>query len=208
MKKVNVYKSMKPNKNNIKGGNSNLNKVNLYYTKFVFFPKLDEENLIDYCNEKFLKDNKKLENYYQNFLNCCNAKRTKEYDKTCEKYVNEYILPIIKKLNDENKIIFDLDSKDKDIILKTENTLKILSILVSEMGAMSSLVKCSAIKFKPDIYKSMEKYYFLYLDDENIKQDMAQMLCNNFLNGYDKLDLMNIDNFNSADFYSIEGMDL
>ncbi len=37
MKKVNVYKSMKPNKNNFKGGNSNLNKVNLYYTKFVFF---------------------------------------------------------------------------------------------------------------------------------------------------------------------------
>lgn len=256
MKKVNVYKSMKSNKNNNKGGNSNLNKANLYYMKFVFTPKLNEENLIDYCNDKFLKDNKRLENYYQSFLNCCSAKateeeqdyvyqtvlkfsnnmtgslidskvpiienkyqemakvdieyikRTKEYDKTCEKYVNEYILPIIKKLNDENKIVFDLDSKDKDIILKTENTLKILSILVSEIGAMSSLLKCDVIEFKPDIYKSMEKYYFLYLDDENIKQNMAQMLCNNFLNGYDKLDLMNIDNFNSADFYSIEGMDL
>ncbi len=172
------------------------------------------QTVLDFSNNMTgsLIDNKipSIENKYQEMakVEVEYIKRTKEYDKTCEKYVNEYIIPIMKKANDENKIVFDLDSKDKDIVLKTENTLKILSILVSEMGAMSSLVKCSAIKFKPDIYKSMEKYYFLYLDDENIKQDMAQMLCNNFFNGYDKLDLINIDNFNSVDFYSIEGMDL
>ncbi len=33
---------------------------------------------------------------------------------------------------------------------------------------------------------------YLNITNENIKQNMAQMLCNNFLNGYDKLDLMNI----------------
>jgi len=256
MKKVNVYKSMKPNKSNNKSGNSNLDKARLYYMKFVFIPKLDEENLIDYCNDKFMKDNKKLENYYQNFLNCCNTKateeeqdyvykivldfsnnmtdslidskipnienkyqemakvdiehikRTKDYDKTCENYINDYIVPILKKLNDENKIVFDLDSKDEDIILKTENTLKILSILVYELGSMSACFKYNIIEFKPDIYKTLEKYYFLYLEDEKIKNDIAQMLCNNFLNGYDRLDLMNIDDFNSADFYSIDGMDL
>ena len=256
MKKVNVYKSMKSNKSNNKGGNSNFDKFRRYFMGFLLPPLLEEENLFDYVNDKFSKDDSKIEEYYQNFLMCCNSKlteeqqdvayqtildvsnnisdnliennfplienkcqkmaevmikymkRTKYYNKTCENYINEYIIPILKKLNTENKIVFDLDSKDKDIILKTENTLKILSTLVYEIGSMSALSKCGAIEFKPDIYKALEKYYFLYLEDEKIKNDIAQMLCNNFLNGYDKLDLINIDNFNSSDFYSIEGMDL
>lgn len=126
--------------------------------------------------------------------------RTKEFNKKCEDFINDYIIPVLNQFSKDNKIIFDMKSKDQQIILNTQKILKILSLLVYEKGSLGAYMKIGCINFEKDFSNEIN---FLYIDNDEIKKNIAKKLCNDFLERYDKIDMINTDNFTSREFYSL-----
>lgn len=121
--------------------------------------------------------------------------RIKAFDEKCEEFMQKYIIPI---LSNEEKIVFDINSTDEEIKKKTDDTLKILSILVGEKGSLGACMKYGYLEFSEEDDKLIS---FLYIDDEEYKKEIATGLCNDFISRYDKIDFTNIKDFNSKKFY-------
>ncbi len=178
------------------------NKIEEYANNYIKSIGINRENGLNDIIDNVDLTKTKIQNVitdtiYNNsidkFIFC--IKRVKVFNIKCEEYLQTYIIPI---LENTEKIIFDTNSADEDIKLKTENTLKILSILVKEKGSLSAHMNFSCIDFDDETSKQIN---FLYIDDDNVKKEIALNLCNDFITRYDKLDLTNVSNFNSYDFY-------
>lgn len=125
------------------------------------------------------------------------VRRIKVFNEKCEEFMQNYIIPI---LSNEEKIVFDINSTDEEIKKKTDDTLTIISKLVGEKGSLGACMKFGCIDFDEETDKLIN---FLYIDDDKVKKEIADNLCNDFLSRYDKIDFTNIKDFNSKKFYSL-----
>lgn len=183
-------------------GERDFNKIEKCANNYIKSIGINRENRLNDIIDNIDLTKSKMENvmtdtFYNNSMDkfVFYVRRMKIFDTKCEEYIQAYIIPI---LENEEKIVFDINSTDEDIKLKTENTLKIFSILVQEKGSLGAYINFGYIDFDDETSKQIN---FLYIDEDNVKKEIALNLCNDFITRYDKLDLTNVSNFNSYDFY-------
>lgn len=119
--------------------------------------------------------------------------RVKTYEINLNKYIDKYIIPTLNKYNEENKIKFDLNSNDEEILLITNNIIEITKRAIFENTNMSIMLPF--IKNNID-EKTINAFDFLFNDNEEVKKEFSNFFCENILNNYEEIDFINVEKFN------------
>lgn len=120
------------------------------------------------------------------------------FETKCNEFLKDYIIPILEK---EETIIFDMSSTDETIQTITQKTLELFLKYIHEHGSM---VFNNNI-FEGDNCEETElfcNYFkFLYIEDEDMKKTIANLLCEVFVENYKKIDLTQKPNSNIRYLY-------
>lgn len=119
--------------------------------------------------------------------------RVKTYEINLNKYIDKYIIPTLNKHNEENKIKFDLNSNEEEILLITNNIIEITKRAIFENTNMSIMLPF--IKNNID-EKTINAFDFLFNDNEEAKKEFSNFFCENILNNYEEIDFINVEKFN------------
>lgn len=119
--------------------------------------------------------------------------RVKTYEINLNKYIDKYIIPTLNKYNEENKIKFDLNSNDEEILLITNNIIEITKRAIFENTNMSIMLPF--IKNNID-EKTINASDFLFNDNEEVKKDFSNFFCESILNNYEEIDFIKVEKFN------------
>lgn len=143
----------------------------------------------------FLGKEKKIKKQLANKI-CDYLIRTRTYELNLNKYVEEYIIPILSKYNEEEKIKFDLNSNDKEILMISNNTIEIAKRIIFENTNMSIILPFIKNELEEEIITACN---FLFNDDKETKKDFSNYLIKDILDNYDKIDFKNVEKFNILD---------
>ena len=143
----------------------------------------------------FLGKDKKIKKQLANKI-CEYLIRTRTYELNLNKYVEEYIIPILSKYNEEEKIKFDLNSNDKEILMISNNTIEIAKRIIFENTNMSIILPFIKNELEEEIITACN---FLFNDDKETKKDFSNYLIKDILDNYDKIDFKNVEKFNILD---------
>lgn len=143
----------------------------------------------------FLGKNKKIKKQLANKI-CDYLIRTRTYELNLNKYVEEYIIPILSKYNEEKKIKFDLNSNDKEILMISNNTIEIAKRTIFENTNMSIILPFIKNELDEEVITACN---FLFNDDEVAKKDFSNFFIKDILDNYDRIDFKNIEKFNLLD---------
>lgn len=143
----------------------------------------------------FLGKDKKIKKQLANKI-CDYLIRTRTYELNLNKYVEEYIIPILSKYNEEEKIKFDLSSNDKEILMISNNTIELAKRIIFENTNMSIILPFIKNELDEEIVNACN---FLFNDDEKAKKDFSNYLIKDILDNYDKIDFKNVEKFNILD---------
>ena len=143
----------------------------------------------------FLGKDKKIKKQLANKI-CDYLIRTRTYELNLNKYVEEYIIPILSKYNEEKKIKFDLNSNDKEILMISNNTIELAKRIIFENTNMSIILPFIKNELDEEIINACN---FLFNDDEKSKKDFSNYFIKDILDNYDKIDFKNIEKFNLLD---------
>ncbi len=149
----------------------------------------EKENIFYNLVYKDRKTKNKLADLFCEYL----ARRYSIADKTFE-FIDKYIVPILKELNENKKISFDLDSKDEYTLLISKNTIELFKFIICEQGLLSVALPLSGDEYEEEQLKYLE---FLFRDNEEICKEIATDFCNSFAEDYQNIDLTNIKQFDS-----------
>lgn len=143
----------------------------------------------------FLGKDKKIKKQLANKI-CDYLIRTRTYELNLNKYVEEYIIPILSKYNEEEKIKFDLNSNDKELLMISNNTIELAKRIIFENTNMSIILPFIKNELDEEIINACN---FLFNDDEKVKKDFSNYLIKDILDNYDKIDFKNVEKFNILD---------
>lgn len=143
----------------------------------------------------FLGKDKKIKKQLANKI-CDYLIRTRTYELNLNKYVEEYIIPILSKYSEEKKIKFDLNANDKEILMISNNTIEIAKRTIFENTNMSIILPFIKNELDEEIITSCN---FLFNDDEEAKKDFSNFFIKDILNNYDRIDFKNVEKFNLLD---------
>lgn len=157
----------------------------------------NEENIDEVQEEKenvfynlVYKDRKTKNNLADLFCEYL-VRRYSLADKIFE-FIDKYIIPILKELNKNKKISFDLDSKDKHTLLISKNTIELFKFIICEQGFISLALPLAGDEYEEEQLEYLE---FLFRDNEEICKEIATEFCNSFVENYKEIDLTNIKQF-------------
>lgn len=119
--------------------------------------------------------------------------RVKNYEINLNRYIDEYIIPVLNKYNEENKIKFELNSNDEEILLITNNTIEITKRAIFENTNMSIMLPFIKNNINE---KTINAFDFLFNDNEEIKKEFSNFFCESILNNYEEIDFINVEKFN------------
>lgn len=120
------------------------------------------------------------------------------FETKSNEYLKEYIIPILEK---ENKIVFDLSSNDENTKLITQRTLELFLKYIHEQGSMTFHNSIFDGNDFEDIERMYNYYNFLYIDDKEVKEVIANILCKTFIENYNNIDLTQKTNSNIKYLY-------
>ena len=143
----------------------------------------------------FLGKDKKIKKQLANKI-CDYLIRTRTYELNLNKYVEEYIIPILSKYNEEEKIKFDLSSNDNELLMISNNTIELAKRIIFENTNMSIILPFIKSKLEEEIITACN---FLFNDDKETKKDFSNYLIKDILDNYDKIDFKNVEKFNILD---------
>lgn len=143
----------------------------------------------------FLGKDKKVKKKLANKI-CDYLLRTRTYEINLNKYINDYIIPILNKNNEEKKIKFDLNSNDKEILMISNNTIEIAKRIIFENTNMSIILPFIKNELDEEIITACN---FLFNDDEEAKKDFSNYFIKDILDNYDRIDFKNVEKFNLLD---------
>lgn len=143
----------------------------------------------------FLGKDKKIKKQLANKI-CDYLIRTRTYELNLNKYVEEYIIPILSKYNEEEKIKFDLNSNDKELLMISNNTIELAKRIIFENTNMSIILPFIKNELEEEIITACN---FLFNDDNETKKDFSNYLIKDILDNYDKIDFKNVEKFNILD---------
>lgn len=143
----------------------------------------------------FLGKDKKIKKKLANKI-CDYLLRTRTYEINLNKYINDYIIPILNKYNEEKKIKFDLNSNDKEILMISNNTIELAKRIIFENTNMSIILPFIKNELEEEIITACN---FLFNDDKETKKDFSNYLIKDILDNYDKIDFKNVEKFNILD---------
>ncbi|MCI6932120.1 MAG: hypothetical protein MR765_03115 [Tenericutes bacterium] len=115
-----------------------------------------------------------------------------------EGYINKYIVPMLTKYNDENKLKFSLNSTDEKELLISNNIIEIAKHIICDNTGMSIII----IPFLKNEMSDEEinHYDFLFDDKEDNTKEFANFFCESILNDYKDFDFANVKKFDLIDF--------
>jgi len=113
-------------------------------------------------------------------------------------YLNEYIIPI---LESKKEIVFDLSSMDENVKLITQRTIDLFLKYIHEQGSMTFHNSIFDGNSFEDIEQLYNYFNFLYIEDEEMKKTIANLLCEVFVENYEKIDLTQKPNSNIRYLY-------
>ena len=119
--------------------------------------------------------------------------RTKIYEINLNKYIDEYIIPELKKYNEENKIKFDLNSNDEEVLLISNNIIEITKISIFENTNISIILPFIKHNIDERIINAID---FLFSDNEEAKKEFSNFFFENILNHYEEIDFTKVEKFN------------
>ena len=143
----------------------------------------------------FLGKDKKIKKQLSNKI-CDYLIRTRTYELNLNKYVEEYIIPILSEYNEEEKIKFDLNSNDKELLMISNNTIELAKRIIFENTNMSIILPFIKNELEEEIITACN---FLFNDDKETKKDFSNYLIKDILDNYDKIDFKNVEKFNILD---------
>lgn len=143
----------------------------------------------------FLGKDKKIKKQLANKI-CDYLIRTRTYELNLNKYVEEYIIPILSEYNEEEKIKFDLNSNDKELLMISNNTIELAKRIIFENTNMSIILPFIKNELEEEIITACN---FLFNDDKETKKDFSNYLIKDILDNYDKIDFKNVEKFNILD---------
>jgi len=143
----------------------------------------------------FLGKDKKIKKQLANKI-CDYLIRTRTYELNLNKYVEEYIIPILSKYNEKEKIKFDLNSNDKELLMISNNTIELAKRIIFENTNMSIMLPFIKNELEEEMITACN---FLFNDDEESKKDFSNYLIKDFLENYNKIDFKNVEKFNLLD---------
>ena len=119
--------------------------------------------------------------------------RVKTYEMNLNKYIDEYIIPVLNKHNEEKKIKFDLNSNDEEILLITNNTIELTKRVIFENTNISIILPFIKNKIEE---KNINAFDLLFNDNIETKKEFANDFSKYILNNYKEIDFKNIEKFN------------
>ena len=143
----------------------------------------------------FLGKDKKIKKQLANKI-CDYLIRTRTYELNLNKYVEEYIIPILSKYNEEEKIKFNLNSNDKELLMISNNTIELAKRIIFENTNMSIILPFIKKELDEEVITACN---FLFNDDEVAKKDFSNFFIKDILDNYDKIDFKNVEKFNILD---------
>ena len=143
----------------------------------------------------FLGKDKKVKKKLANKI-CDYLLRTRTYEINLNKYINDYIIPILNKNDEEKKIKFDLNSNDKEILMISNNTIEIAKRTIFENTNMSIILPFIKNELDEEVITACN---FLFNDDEEAKIDFSNFFIKDILDNYDRIDFKNVEKFNLLD---------
>lgn len=120
------------------------------------------------------------------------------FETKSNEYLNEYIIPI---LETKKEIVFDLSSTDENVKLITQRTIDLFLKYIHEQGSMTfhnSIFEGNSFE---DIEALFNYFNFLYIDEIEMKKTIANLLCEVFVDNYEKIDLTQKPNSNIRYLY-------
>ena len=144
---------------------------------------------------EFLGKDRKIKKQLANKI-CDYLIRTRTYEMNLNKYINDYIIPILTKHNEKKKIKFDLNSDDKEILMISNNTIEIAKRIIFENTNMSIILPFIKIELEEEIITDCN---FLFNDDKETKKDFSNYLIKDIIDNYEKIDFKNVEKFNILD---------
>lgn len=160
------------------------------------FNDIEEHQLLQNAllNEEigFLNKDKKIKKQVATKL-CGYITKRLSYEDNLNNYVDEYIKPMFIKLGKENKIVFDLNSKDENKLLISNNTIELSKLGVCENTIISLVFPFTKNNYDENTLRHLD---FLFNNDTEIKQEFADYLVNTFVERYNEIDFINVKKFN------------
>lgn len=100
-------------------------------------------------------------------------------------YLREYIIPT---LENEKNIIFNMYSNDENVKLITQKTIDLFLKYIHEQGSMTF----HDFDFEDNNFEDIQLLYnyfnFLYINNKELKKELAINLCKTFIENYEKID--------------------
>lgn len=114
-----------------------------------------------------------------------------------EKYIEDYIIPMLNKYNNENKITFNLNSTNEKELLISNSIIEIAKQTICHNTGISIML--SFLKY--DMTNEEINFHdFLFSDLEDNKKEFANFFCENLLTEYKDFDFTNVKKFDLVDF--------
>ena len=114
-----------------------------------------------------------------------------------EKYIKDYIIPMLNKYNNENKITFNLNSTDEKELLISNNIIEIAKQTICHNTSISIMIPF--LKYDmTDEEINFHDFLFSYLEDN--KREFANFFCESLLTEYKDFDFTNVKKFDLIDF--------
>lgn len=114
-----------------------------------------------------------------------------------EKYIEEYIYPLLEELNNTKKIVFDLQAIDNKTKLETNKINKLVHKFVTDNSKMSI-----GFDIYLDLYDSeyQEKWNFIFDDNVQNKKDFANIFYDFLIEHYRNINFKDLDNIDFTDY--------
>ena len=177
------------------------------------YKRVYEDNLfkllVNY-NDLTEEDNKVFDEEERNFLNTSNRKvkvdmgkryaetiiRTHTLDEKVEEYYNKYAKPMLKKLHEQNIIIYDTEALDNKTKSATTKIDKLVKKIITDKAKESKMYSLFKKIFGNDF---IEKNDVIFSDNKEQKEKFCNCIKAYIENNYDNIDYKAIDNIDFAD---------
>ena len=147
-------------------------------------PNMLKDNEIDFINKSDIKLKKDIANRIKEYVI-----KKYTYENKVNDYIDKYIKPLLNELQKEKTIIYDTDSKDKDIMLITNNTMEFVKQYIYYETKES--IGYSIFKYLYDEDYTND-WNFIFNDNENAKNEFAGIVKDFLKKYYNKIELKNI----------------
>lgn len=114
-----------------------------------------------------------------------------------EKYIEDYIIPMLNQYNKENKITFNLNSTDEKELLISNNIIEIAKQTICHNTGISIVIPFLKYEMSDE---EINFHDFLFNDLEDNKKEFANFFCESILNEYKDFDFTNVKKFDLIDF--------